>query len=136
MAVLSDQVWRIENELVCPTNLVGKVDLAFVNNHGTDTSTSPVYLQNIKPTVMVMANGAQKGAGPETLKILHDAGMDVWQLHFAVRSPDLNYPAGQIANLEALPLANNPLHVNVAKSGAITVINSRNGYSKTYPKAR
>ena len=136
MAVLSDQVWRIENELVCPTNLVGMVDLAFVNNHGTDTSTSPVYLQNIKPTVMVMANGAQKGAGPETLKILHDAGMDVWQLHFAVRSPDLNYPAGQIANLEALPLANNPLHVNVAKSGAITVINSRNGYSKTYPKAR
>ena len=53
-----------------------------------------------------------------------------------MRSPDLNYPAGQIANLEALPLANNPLHVNVAKSGAITVINSRNGYSKTYPKAR
>ena len=133
---LSDQIWDTETALVCPIDRIGPVDLAFVNNHGTDTSTSPVYLQNIKPTVMVMANGAQKGAGPETLKILHDAGMDVWQLHFAVRSPDLNYPAGQIANLEALPLANNPLHVNVAKSGAITVINSRNGYSKTYPKAR
>lgn len=135
IAMLSDQVWRIENALVCPTNLVGKVDLAFVNNHGTDTSTSPVYLRNIKPTVMVMANGAQKGAGPETLKNLHDAGMDVWQVHFAVRSPALNYPADQIANLEALPNANNPLHINVAKSGAVTVINARNGYSKTYPKA-
>jgi beta-lactamase superfamily II metal-dependent hydrolase len=135
MALLSDQVWRIENALVCPVNLVGKVDLAFVNNHGTDTSTSPVYLRNIKPTVMVMANGTQKGAGPETLKNLHDAGMDVWQIHFAVRSPDLNYPADQIANIDPTPLANNPLHINVAKSGAITVINPRNGFNKTYPKA-
>jgi competence protein ComEC len=136
IALLSDQVWRIENEMVCPTNLIGKVDLAFVNNHGTDTSTSPVYLQNIKPTVMVMANGATKGAGPETLKTLHTfPDMDVWQLHFATRSPDLNYPPNQIANLEALPNAIDPLHINVLKSGSITIVNARNGYSKTYPKA-
>jgi len=134
IAMLSDQVWRIENEMVCPTNLIGKVDLAFVNNHGTDTSTSPVYLQNIRPTVMVMANGVQKGGGPETLKILKAEGMDVWQIHFAVRSPELNYPPEQIANIDALPMAINPLHVNVLKSGVITVANARNGYSKTYPK--
>ncbi len=135
--MLSDQVWNIENQTVCPIDLIGKVDLAFVNNHGTDTSTSPVYLRTIRPTVMVMSNGATKGAGPETLKTLHSIpDMDVWQVHLATRSPELNYPADQIANLEALPNANNPLHVNVLKSGAITLINARNGYSKTYPKAK
>lgn len=133
--LLSDQVWNIENQTVCPIDLIGKIDLAFVNNHGSDSSTSPVYLRTIKPTVMVMSNGAQKGAGSETLKTLHTfPDMDVWQVHFATRSPELNYPADQIANIAVLPNENNALHINVLKSGAITLINARNGYSKTYPK--
>ena len=133
---LSDQIWDTENALVCPVDRIGPVDLAFVDNHGTDTSNSPAFLATVRPTVAVMANGATKGAGPETLKTLRaQPGTDLWQVHFATRSPDLNAPPNQIANIAALPNENNALHINVLKSGAITVINSRNGYSKTYPKA-
>ena len=132
---LSDQIWDTETALVCPIDRIGPVDLAFVNNHGTDTSNSPAFLATVRPTIAVMANGATKGAGPESLKAVRaQPGTDLWQVHFATRSPDLNAPANQIANIAALPNENNPLHINVLKSGAITVINPRNGYSKTYPK--
>jgi competence protein ComEC len=133
---LSDQIWDTETALVCPIDRIGPVDLTFVNNHGTDTSNSPALFATLKPAVAVMANGVTKGAGPETLKTLRSfPNMDVWQVHYATRSPELNAPANQIANIAALPNENNPLHINVLKSGAITMINPRNGYSKTYPQA-
>ena len=115
---------------------IGPVDLTFVDNHGTDTSSNPALFATLKPAVAVMANGSTKGGGTETLKILHTfPNLDVWQVHYSVRNGDLNYPANQIANIGAGPNDNAPLHINVLKSGAITVINSRNGYSKAYPKA-
>jgi competence protein ComEC len=133
---LSDQIWDTEIALVCPIDRIGPVDVTFVNNHGTDTSSSPALFATLKPTVAVLANGATKGAGPETLKTLHKfPQMDVWQVHFAIRWPDLNYPPDQISNLAALPFENNALHINALKSGEITMINPRNGYSKTYPKS-
>lgn len=133
---LSDQIWDTENELVCPIDRIGPVDLMFVNNHGTDTSNSPAFLKTLQPTVAILANGVTKGAGLETFKTLHSfPNLDVWQLHFNTRTPDQNYPANQIANIAPLPTENWPMHINVSKSGAITMINARNGYSKTYPKA-
>jgi beta-lactamase superfamily II metal-dependent hydrolase len=133
---LSDQIWDTENALVCPIDRIGPVDLAFVDNHGTDTSSNPALFATLKPAVAVMANGSTKGGGTETLKILHTfPNMDVWQVHYSTRNGELNYPANQIANIGAGPNDNAPLHINVLKSGAITVINARTGYSKTYPKA-
>jgi len=133
---LSDQVWNVENDLVCPIDRIGKVDLMFVNNHGSNTSTSPVIIDTLKPSAMIMLNGVTKGGSEEALTTLRTfPTMDVWQMHFAVRFPALNYPADQIANIEPMPNENWPLHINVLKSGDITVANARNGYSKTYPKA-
>jgi competence protein ComEC len=133
---LSDQVWNVENDLVCPIDRIGKVDVMFVNNHGTNTSTSPTIIETVRPTVMLMSNGVTKGGSAEALTTLRGfSGMDVWQLHFATRSPELNYPPQQIANIQALPNENWPLHINVLKSGTVTVANARNGFSKTYPKA-
>jgi competence protein ComEC len=134
---LADQVWNVENELVCPIDRIGKVDVMFVSNHGTNTSTSPTVIDTLKPTVMLMSNGVTKGGSADVLKTLHTyPSMDVWQLHFAVRTPELNYPQEQIANVAPTPNENWPLHINVLKSGTVTVANARNGFSKTYPKAR
>jgi hypothetical protein len=86
--------------------------------------------------VAVTSNGATKGGDPapfDTLKATPTL-KDVWQLHFATRNPDKNPPADQIANLADGPDASNALTMSVAKTGAVTVSNARNGFSKTYPK--
>ena len=84
----------------------------------------------------VTSNGATKGGDSapfETLKATPTL-KDIWQLHFATRAPDKNPPADQIANLADGPDASHSLSMRVAKTGAVTVSNARNGFSKTYLK--
>ena len=132
---LGDTTWDVENQLVCPRNLVGPIDLMFADNHGSSNATSPAFLASIRPTVLVIGNGPRKGADPDIYEKIRavPAIQATWQLHTAVRSPDKNPPADQIANLDGAPDAINPLQIAVAKSGAVTITNPRNGFSRTYP---
>lgn len=133
---LGDTTWNVENRLVCPRDLIGPVDLMFVDNHGTSNSNSPQLINTVRPTVMVVNNGPVKGADAATFDTLAASPTikGVWQVHFATRSPEKNAPADQIANLEG-PDAINPLQIEVRKDGSIKMINPRNGFTKTYPKA-
>jgi competence protein ComEC len=80
---LGDLTWNVEHKLVCPANLIGKVDVYQVSHHGLDASNSPALLQAVSPTVAVMNNGAKKGGSAATLQWLKAVPTirDVFQLH-------------------------------------------------------
>lgn len=67
---LGDLTWNIEHQLVCPDNVLGKVDLYMSTHHGMNSSNNPVLVKAIQPTVSVMCNGARKAGSPETVTLL------------------------------------------------------------------
>ena len=65
-----DLTWNVEKKLVCPVDLIGKVNLYQVTHHGMDISNHPTLVQTIAPTVAIMNNGPRKGGAPGTVKLL------------------------------------------------------------------
>ena len=128
---LADTTWDMENRLVCPINTIGLVDLMFADNHGNEQANSPNLVNSVKPQVAIFNNGTGKGGDGETLDRYAHLPSDVWQLHFATRSPEKNMPADRIANVDG-PDATNPLIISVDRGGSFTVTNTRNSFSKTY----
>ena len=151
---LGDLTWNKEFDLMCPINPIGTVDLFVVSHHGRSTANSPVLVHAIEPRVAIMNNGTQKGGEPEAMKIIHSAPnlQNLWQLHFSLLSgQDFTVPGMFIANAydeqpSAMPVApsgghaQDPVHdgpahwikVTASADGTFTVLNSRNGFSKTY----
>lgn len=78
-----DLTWNIERKLVCPVDLVGKVDLFQVTHHGADSSNNPVLVRTLSPTVAIMNNGPHKGGAPATVKTLKSIAsiQAAYQLH-------------------------------------------------------
>jgi beta-lactamase superfamily II metal-dependent hydrolase len=134
LLALGDTTWDVENALVCPDNHVGRVDLYVADNHGSETSSSPVFLHNIAPRVVLFQNGPRKGADASVLETVRAAPSvkALWQMHEAERSPESNAPPQRIANL-AQGTDGHALQIYVARDGAITVVNARTGHSETYP---
>ena len=131
---LCDLTWNKELDLVCPANKIGTVDLYVTTHHGMDTSGPAELVHAIKPRVAIMNNGSRKGGSPVAWKIVKASpGLeDLWQLHFA-------NAGGQEHNVQNAFLADlndtgegNYVKVSAAKSGAMTVFNSRNKFTKTY----
>jgi competence protein ComEC len=134
---LGDLTWGAERALVCPRNLLGRVDLYVVSHHGLDRSGSPALLAAIAPRLAVMDNGATKGAAPETWDTIAqstrmDGGRRLWQLHRAVKNDaghnvaeeriaNVAEPAGGVAD------AGNYLEVIAEAGGGMRVFNSRTG---------
>ena len=100
---LGDLLWNKENELMCPNNPVGTVDVFFVTHHGLDLSNSPALVHAVQPRVAVMQNGTRKGGGVEAMKTMRTSPgfEDLWQLHWSYNAGlELNSPALFIANIE------------------------------------
>ena len=99
-----DLTWNVEKKLVCPSDLIGKVDLYQVTHHGMDISNHPTLIRTIEPTVAIMNNGPRKGGAPATVKLLRSiASIEAaYQLHRNVAtSAEENTEASLIANKDA-----------------------------------
>jgi competence protein ComEC len=133
---MGDLTWNYEQKLVCPDNLIGKVDLYQTTHHGLDRSNSPQFVWAIQPKVAVMNNGPRKGGPASVFETLRKSpGMeDIWQGHLALGTPkEINTDEKMIANLgSSAECKGNLLKVSVASNGSYTVTNLRNEFSKTY----
>ena len=133
---LGDLTWNYEHELACPVNRLGEIDLYQTTHHGLTNSGPPQLVLALQPTVAVMNNGPRKGGSPAIWKMLRKSPgfQDLWQGHRNVQSSDAeNTDREMIANLtETENCQGHWIKASVRKDGAYTVVNSRNGHSKTY----
>jgi beta-lactamase superfamily II metal-dependent hydrolase len=100
---LGDFTWNAEQDLMCPNNPIGTVDLYLTSHHGIDQSGSAALVHALHPRVAVMHNSARKGGAIQTMEVLHTSpGLeDVWQLHWAYAAGlEHNSPGVFIANIE------------------------------------
>jgi competence protein ComEC len=136
---LGDLTWDKEMELACPVNKLGKVTLYQATHHGffSDRSGAPAHLFAIQPQVVIVNNGPAKGLTTPDLykRITQIPGIEgIWQGHLTLANDaQHNTTADMIANLGSTAECKGYwLKVTVDPSGKYTVMNGRNGYSKTY----
>ena len=126
----SDITWNKELGLLCPENKAGKLDLYLATHHGGESSKA---IYGLAPRVTIINNGATKGADPAGWKVLRASpGLEeIWQLHFALAGgSDTNANDVFIAN-PAEDLGEY-LKVTAEPTGAFTVLNHRNKFTRTY----
>ncbi len=136
LADLGDLTWNKEQELVCPNNLLGTVDVYLTTHHGADTSGPPVIVHALKPRVAIMNNGPRKGGSAEAWQTIHDSpGLeDLWQLHYSMGAgKDHNTAEPMIANLDES--AAHYLKISAQRDGSFTVTNARTKQTKAYKAA-
>ena len=133
---LGDLTWNYEHELACPVNRLGEIDLYQTTHHGLTNSGPPQLVLALNPTVAVMNNGPRKGGSPAIWKMLKEADgfKDLWQGHRNVEAGDAETtPREMVANFgETKDCQGHWIKASVSKDGSYTVVNSRNGHSKTY----
>lgn len=137
MIDLADFEWDYDQKLMCPNNPIGQVDVYQVSIHGQDKGVSPVLAQALHARVALMGNGPRKGGAPASWETLKAApGMeDIWQVHFSIPAgPTHNPPDDLVANRDGETDAAHWLKLSASSDGAFTVANSRNGFSKRYPR--
>jgi competence protein ComEC len=117
-------------------------------------------VHGVRPRVAVMQNGTRKGGSVQAYQIMRSSpGLeDIWQLHWSHNGGIEHNPAGVfIANIDdpatiasvltappgqrggggGAAAAHTPAHylkISAQNDGTFTVTNTRNGYSKTYPR--
>jgi hypothetical protein len=136
-----DTPWETELELSCPTNKLGTVTLYQTTKHGAfDGGGAPAHLYALKPQVVVVTNGPNKGLGipgghGHYERIAKIPGIEgIWQGHMSPEGKDHNSPEDMIANLATTP-DHQPVYwikASVAQDGRFTITNTRNGFTKTY----
>jgi competence protein ComEC len=134
MGDFGDLLHWVENRAVCPTDMIGKVDLFLVNHHGVNLSNSPEFLAALQPKVSIMNNGERKGGAPEVFKNLRGAPrfQDVWQAHYSTTAGEDNAKEDFIANMKQKDCQGFAIKVSARKDGSFTVTNLRNNFTKTY----
>ena len=132
---LGDLTWPEELAAVCPQNPFGQVDLFQVTHHGMFISNSPALINAVAPQVAVMNNGANKGGDPLAYAALMETPrlVDLWQGHLTLNEGARNTEEEKIANLgETEGCEGHWIKATVQEDGAFTILNSRNGFSKSY----
>lgn len=135
-----DLTWNIEEKLVVPHNVIGKVDVYQVSHHGQHDSNHPALVHSIAPTVTVMNNGPRKGGQLGTFVALRGPNSVEarYQLHKAMGVPaEENAPEEFIANVEEVRPADqcpaNLIKMSVAPDGtSYTVSIPATGHSRRY----
>lgn len=119
--------------LVCPVDLVGRVDVYLVAHHGNSTVADPATLAAFQPRAAVVNNAPRKGGRRPLLAMLRAAqGVDSWQLHVSGEGADDNTAPERIANL-----ADDTaywLKVTAQRDGSFTLTNGRTGEMKIYDR--
>ncbi len=131
---LGDLTKAKEIPLVCPMNLIGRVDLYLVNHHGFNLSNSKAFVDAIHPRVAIMDNGAHKAGSPEAWQTVHESpGLeDLWMLHTAEDSDAAHNSAENlIANVKG-GADGAYLKVIASADGSFSVTNTRTGETKEY----
>ena len=126
----SDITWNKELALLCPENKAGKLDLYLTTHHGGLSSRA---IWGLESRVAIMNNGANKGGDALGWRVIKDSpGLeDLWQLHFALAGgSDANSADTYIANVDGDP--GEYLKVTAEPTGAFTVTNHRNKFSRSY----
>ncbi len=129
-----DLTWNVEKKLVCPIDLIGRVDLYQVTHHGMDISNHPTLVRTVAPTVAIMNNGPRKGGAPATVKLLRSIPsiQAAYQLHKnATTSVQENTEADLIANKD--PAGGELIRVRVTADGSkFTVQLGERGPEKSF----
>jgi beta-lactamase superfamily II metal-dependent hydrolase len=136
---MADTTLPVEKRLLCPLNRVGPLDLLVVSHHGSTLSTSDQLLDATRPRVALVGNGATKGGDKRVSEVLINAPSkpEIWQLHSATRSPEMDVPAERISNLlGGAPDMGFSLKAQVTREGDIRIVNTRNWLTKEYPVPR
>jgi competence protein ComEC len=128
-----DLLWNGEQALVCPQNLIGHVDALLLSHHGEDSSNPPTLIRAIAPRAAIMNNGEKKGGSASTAAMLAAAKVELWQLHYSGPMGLHNAPGEFIAN-EKGTCNGDGIELSADRKGNFTVVNSRNGYRKDYPR--
>lgn len=134
---LGDLTWNIEAKLVCPANVIGRVDLYQVTHHGMNTSNNPVLVRSIQPTVAIINNGPKKGGHPDVFSLLKSTQSikDIFQVHLNIQTrPQDNTSPDLIANLGPEEnCSGNWIRVSVREdASSFTVTNGRNSLTRSY----
>lgn len=132
MLNLGDLTWNKEHELVCPTNVIGPIDVYLTTHHGLLQSGPAVLVHSVKPRVAIMNNGPKKGGAAEAMQIVRSSpGLeDFWQLHYAVDAGAANLPEPMIANLDESTAHH--IKLSARRDGGFTVTNARTKETRTY----
>jgi beta-lactamase superfamily II metal-dependent hydrolase len=131
-----DLTWNIEEKLVCPSNLVGKVDVYQSTHHGLDQSNNDVLVKSLEPIVAIFNNGSTKGCEPMSFAVLKElpSVKAIYQVHKNLR-PDgekNNAPDEFIANQEK-ECKGNHIKLSVAPDGkSYTVSVPSTKHERTY----
>jgi competence protein ComEC len=131
---LGDLTWDKERGLMCPNNLLGRVDLLVVSHHGWNQSSSPALVDGVGPRVAIMDNGARKGGSKPTVETIRAIpGLKAeYQLHYSEEAGADNPPEAFLANVQG-PDTGYALEVTADEDGNIAVTNQRTGATATYP---
>lgn len=134
IAAFGDLSWNMETRLACPVDLVGPVDVLIVTQHGSKLSSNPASVDELKPIVAVMDNGASKGGDVAPIRTISQSPRlkGFWRLHASAGHPETDGPSDYVANL-AGGSDGHAIEVDVARDGTIKVVNTRNAFSRTYP---
>ena len=134
---LGDLTWNKEQDLVCPNNLVGTVDVYLTTHHATDASGPATIVHALHPRVAIMNNGATKGGTPPAWQVAHSSPgiQDIWQVHYSVAGGKANNVDEQfIANPDQANDQGSWIKLSAEPNGTFSVTNSRNSFSKTYKR--
>jgi competence protein ComEC len=139
MIDLGDLTWRNEYDLVCPTDMVGRVEVYLTTQHGYAISGESYIVDELHPIVAIGDNGAHKGGAPEALSVIRQSpGLEgFWDLHYSQAvDKELNAQPAFIANATDNPDHGYWIKLTAYRNGKFTVTNQRNGESKTYQPPR